>query len=186
MPGATIRSGGSSRSKYGSGSLVAAGVWVTSLAVAPPSRYWLWALAVGVELSLPLVRHRTQRRLPPSVSHIPERFGLFTIIVLAQAIVDVTAAVASGPGGAASTAVAVLGFLMALCARPAPGGHRQLAAGTRAAVEHAGAAHLDAAARWALGGGVGCFLLATGVLHLAGTRDGRSRRSRASSSASPR
>ena len=186
--------------QYGSGSLVAAAVWVTSLAIAPPLRYWLWALAVGIELSLPLLRYRTQRRLPPSVSHIPERFGLFTIIVLAQAIVDVTAAVATGRGGTRATAVAILSFLMALCvwwvyfdfvpARMVGGASRlhflytfghapllagivSLAVGTTAAVEHAGAAHLDTAARWALGGGVGCFLLATGVLHLGAMRDAR-------------
>ena len=89
-------------------------VWVASAFVAPPVRYWMWGGAVVAEMATPFLNARATARVPIDLTHIPERFGLFTLIVLGEAIVDV----ANGLGGAAwrpsSALVAVVGFAIAV------------------------------------------------------------------------
>jgi low temperature requirement protein LtrA len=69
---------------------IAAAVWVVSIFVPEPGRYWLWALAFAIDLATPFLMRRVQARVPLDVSHLPERFGLFTILVLGETIVAVT------------------------------------------------------------------------------------------------
>lgn len=98
---------------YVAGFGFAAAVWLASLLLPPPLRYAVWALAVAVELIAPLVNARNINIIPFDRSHIPERFGLFTIIVLGEAVV----ATANGVGQTVWTiptlATAGLGFAMA-------------------------------------------------------------------------
>ncbi|TMK46711.1 MAG: low temperature requirement protein A [Actinobacteria bacterium] len=178
----------------GIGSGLAALVWGASLAVSPPVRWWLWALAVTMELSLPFVTHRLQRDLPPSRSHIPERFGLFTIIVLGQAVIDVVAGTTATRWTVTSTSTALLAFLIAAslwwlyfdflpAGAVARGfwpqqvftyGHAPLLAGvvamgvgTRGAIGQAGASsHLSGPVALLLGGGAACYLIAGCAIQL--------------------
>lgn len=91
----------------------ASALLLVSLAFAPPFRYVIWALALLLELITPFLNLRAARVFPIDRSHIPERFGLFTIIVLGEAVVA-TANGASGVGWDFRTiAAAVLGFGMA-------------------------------------------------------------------------
>lgn len=91
---------------------IAAGFWLISLIVPPPFRYAIWAIAVIVELVTPLINSQTVKAIPIDVSHIPERFGLFTIIVLGEVVV----ATANGVSGAAwnfpTLLAAFFGFAM--------------------------------------------------------------------------
>jgi hypothetical protein len=100
--------------EYDLGSLAAAVVWLGSLAVDPPGRYWWWGVAAVVELSLPLLRQHTQRRTPISISHIPERFGLFFIVVLGQATIDLTTGTALSELTVTGAITALAGFLTAM------------------------------------------------------------------------
>jgi low temperature requirement protein LtrA len=95
---------------------IAVVVWLASLALDPPGRYWLWALAMAIELSAPVVGWRLIPRAPVDVRHIPERFGLLTIIVLGESVLavvigvsdtrwDAYSALAAGAGFAAAVAV---------------------------------------------------------------------------------
>ena len=90
-------------------------MFIGSLAIAPPLRYYVWAAAVILELSIPFLNLRATRSIPYDYSHIPERFGLFTIIVLGEAVLATAmgaSAVSWTPG---NITMASFGFAMAAC-----------------------------------------------------------------------
>jgi low temperature requirement protein LtrA len=60
--------------------------WVISLWVPEPWRYVLWAIGLTIDVITPYVMRRIQAKVPLSVTHLPERFGLFTILVLGESI----------------------------------------------------------------------------------------------------
>ena len=70
------------------GYAVAVVVWAASVWFSPPYRYLLWGVALIIELSTPLTTSggRLHRQFPPDARHLPERYGLFTLIVLGQAV----------------------------------------------------------------------------------------------------
>ena len=88
-------------------------LWAVSLAVPEPGRYVLWGVAVLVEVVTPLVAERRVGTLPLHVSHIGERFGLFTIIVLGESVVSVTAGIAEVDFDLANSVIAVGAFVVA-------------------------------------------------------------------------
>ncbi|MBC8075096.1 MAG: low temperature requirement protein A, partial [Chloroflexales bacterium] len=81
--------------RYAAGFGLSVALFVASVFVEAPLRYLLWGLALTIDLATPLLTVRQQRALPPlSSSHLPERFGLFVIIVLGEAIIGVVRGVA--------------------------------------------------------------------------------------------
>jgi low temperature requirement protein LtrA len=68
---------------------VAVVLWFVSLAIAAPWKYVWWGVALGHELGAPPRAWRMMRHAPIHPSHIPERFGLLTIIVLGEAVISV-------------------------------------------------------------------------------------------------
>lgn len=181
---------------YGIGSAIAAGCWLVSLLVPSPYRFGLWVLAVTIELSIPLIRRRTEVRTGINVSHITERFGLFTIIVLGEAVAVVGSAVARTEwrpvvvlAAAASFGLAAsfwwLYFDLIDASAIERGfwvnqvfvyGHLPLAAaitavsaGTGLVIQHAGDATLPAGAGWALGGGTAVYLVSLLIIRSART-----------------
>jgi low temperature requirement protein LtrA len=99
---------------YTVGSAVGAALWGVSAAVPPPGRYWVWgvALVANAAISGPIAYARMHRP-PEQVSHMPERFGLFAIVVLGEAVVSVVQGVGATDWVAASTVTAVAGFVIA-------------------------------------------------------------------------
>jgi low temperature requirement protein LtrA len=88
-------------------------IWLISIAVPPPGRYWLWALALGGELAAPFL---AWGRLPGAAvdpRHLPERFGLFTIIVLGESVLSVVLGVADTTWEVDSGFAAAGGFVVA-------------------------------------------------------------------------
>ena len=76
------------------------------------------AVGIGlvVDLGVPaIVGPRLVRRVPLHASHIPERFALFTIIVLSESVVAVALSIAESDCELSSAAGAVLGFLTVAC-----------------------------------------------------------------------
>jgi low temperature requirement protein LtrA len=73
--------------RYITGFSVGAGLWLVSLLFPAPARYWLWAAGFAAELLTPYLNNRILNRTPFDTSHMPERFGLFTIIVLGEAVI---------------------------------------------------------------------------------------------------
>ena len=88
-------------------------IFLVSAAVEPPYRYWLWALALTIDLGTPLLSGRRIRLVPIHASHIPERVGLFTIIVFGESVLAVVLGTATVSWGAESAAAAALGFAIA-------------------------------------------------------------------------
>ncbi len=66
-------------------------VWTTSAVVPDEIRIVLWAVALSIDLATPWVMRSEQARVPLDVSHLPERFGLFTILVLGESMAAVVA-----------------------------------------------------------------------------------------------
>jgi low temperature requirement protein LtrA len=75
--------------RYGGGYSVAVAIWLASLAIDTPGRYVLWGVALVLELSLPPLSTRIHRLVPTHGSHLPERWALFTLIVIGESIVAV-------------------------------------------------------------------------------------------------
>ncbi len=86
--------------------------------VGEQARLLLWTLAVIVDVGSPAVTNRFQSKLPPvSRDKFPERFGLFTLIVLGETIAGIIGVVAAintqNPGLPLLTAVdAVIGLVV--------------------------------------------------------------------------
>ena len=68
------------------------GCFALSLFVEEPYRYVLWLLGVGIQAAASPTIYLSRHRYPVQLSHMPERFGLFNIIVLGEGIVALTAA----------------------------------------------------------------------------------------------
>lgn len=67
-----------------------------STQITPPLRFMLWAVALLLDLFTPAFTATYQTQLPRfSTSKLPERFGLFVLIVLGEAIVGVISGVAA-------------------------------------------------------------------------------------------
>ena len=91
----------------------ATGFWVVSLAFSAPGRYAFWGAALVLELGAPLFAWRQLPSAPIHPRHIPERFGLLTLIVLGESVLGVVLGIAHVPWGAGSGAAAAGGFAAA-------------------------------------------------------------------------
>jgi low temperature requirement protein LtrA len=91
---------------------LAAGLMLLSVALPSPARYWLWAVALAIDIGTPLsVRPRIEA-VPIHASHIPERIGLFTLIVLGETVVAVVIGTSTVEWSLESGVVAALGFVL--------------------------------------------------------------------------
>src|SRR5262249_40817151 len=71
-------------------------LWVVSILVPVPAAYALWIAALAIEMTLPFVAQLVVRHeMPVQTSHLAERFGLFTLVVLGESVV-VTGTALSG------------------------------------------------------------------------------------------
>ncbi len=93
------------------GYLVAVSLLAVSFFVGDPARLILWGAAVFIEILTPAVTGRFQAGLPPiTEDKFPERFGLFTMIVLGETVAEVI------QGLAAANIVERLTALTIVCA----------------------------------------------------------------------
>jgi low temperature requirement protein LtrA len=99
---------------YAVGFGVAAVLWFVSAAIPAPARYWLWAVALLVDIGTPVVTAHLTVHAPPDAAHLPERYGLFTIILLGESLVAVMQGMETQEGWSLSAALsAFLGMLVA-------------------------------------------------------------------------
>lgn len=75
--------------RYLSGHGVAAVTWLTSAVTPVPARFVLWGLALLIDLGTPWIAVGHSVKTPPDAAHLPERFGLFTLILLGESVVAV-------------------------------------------------------------------------------------------------
>lgn len=100
--------------EYAVGFGAAALLWLLSSAVSAPARYLWWAGALGLDLGTSRLAARHLVRSPPHAAHLPERYGLFTLIWLGEAIVGVMRGIQAQPAwspGAALTALSGVGLV---------------------------------------------------------------------------
>lgn len=88
-------------------------LWAVSLAVEGPARYWLWAAAVAVDAAGPVAATWREDHLPLHMEHLPERFGLFVILVLGEAVGGVARGVHDAKWAAPAIVVGLAGFAIA-------------------------------------------------------------------------
>lgn len=99
--------------RYMRGFSLGVAIWLVSLFFPPHIQILIWALGVFVDVLTPLMSNTIHLKHPPHLSHLPERFGLFTIIVLGEAISSVVMGV-SRVGIDFTTAISsMLGLLIA-------------------------------------------------------------------------
>lgn len=66
--------------------IVQALAWAGSVPVDPDMRLMLWIAAFALDLVSPFIVAKETWRAPPHPEHLPERFGLFTIILLGESV----------------------------------------------------------------------------------------------------
>jgi low temperature requirement protein LtrA len=95
----------------------AALLWLLSALVPAPLRYVVWSGALGVDAATAVVTARHLRALPPHPEHLPERFGLFTLILLGESIIAIMKGIQAQPHWtppAALSAFLGIGFVFSL------------------------------------------------------------------------
>jgi low temperature requirement protein LtrA len=74
---------------YAVGFGLAAFLWGVAALIPAPMRFWLWVAALLIDLGTPWLAVRHTHKYPPDAEHVPERFGLFTIILLGESVAAV-------------------------------------------------------------------------------------------------
>jgi low temperature requirement protein LtrA len=172
---------------------IGASLWLVSVLVPEPARYVLWGIALTVELAAPWVGRRQIEKAPVQASHLVERFGLFTLIVLGESVISVAQGAADVDWTAATVAAASGGFLIVACLwwlyfdrlgdgairsvlrglvwnyvhLPLLAGLVSVAVGIEFAIRGAAAGQLERSTTLALGVGAALYLLSTAVIGLA-------------------
>jgi low temperature requirement protein LtrA len=167
-------------------------LWLLSILCPEPYRVALWAVAIAIDMGGAPLAWRRLTGAPVAVSHLTERFGIFFIIVLGEAVTGVVAGVSGFEFSSESWAVAgicfaialvlwwiyfdladtsvvgrgALGFVYPYSHLPLFAGVAAFGAGTHLAITNAASPGLPAGARWALAGGIAVFALALSLLHI--------------------
>ena len=99
--------------RLAAGYAVAAALWMASALVDPSLRFWLWGLALLIDATTPLLTTSHLIRVPHDAAHLPERYGLFSIILLGESVVSVMHGMESQPYWTPSAAsAAILGLAL--------------------------------------------------------------------------
>ena len=174
------------------------GLWLLSLSLAAPVRYYVWAGAMTIELLAPIMGSRLLAGTPVHPSHLPERLGLCTLIVMGESIVSVATGTAASHWGLNAVCMAVGGFAIAACLwwlyfnfletsviirgirsvhiynyghLPILVGLILVAAGTQLSIGEANDLALSLATRWSLCGGAVLYLSAIAAIRFAAGRN---------------
>jgi low temperature requirement protein LtrA len=63
-------------------------LWIASLFITAPIKFYVWGIALIIDLIIPMITLKTQMQLPKiSTSHIPERFGLLIILTIGETVI---------------------------------------------------------------------------------------------------
>jgi low temperature requirement protein LtrA len=92
----------------------AALLWFGAALLDTPVRFYVWGLALAIDLATPMLSAHYTHKLPPDAAHIPERHGLFTIILIGESVTAVMRGIESQDGWTVSAAsAAILGLCLA-------------------------------------------------------------------------
>ncbi|HEX5633282.1 MAG TPA: low temperature requirement protein A [Gemmatimonadales bacterium] len=69
----------------------AAALWLASAFLDAPVRFAVWAIALAIDVGTPLATTRHLVDVPHDAAHLPERYGLFSIILIGESMAAVMA-----------------------------------------------------------------------------------------------
>jgi low temperature requirement protein LtrA len=101
--------------RYGLGNAAGAAIWLASIAFPEGARPMVWALGMLVLMATPVLAVRAYAGRAFDPMHIPERYGLFTLIVLGESIVVVVAGAAQSGLAPLPAFIGAAGFGIAAC-----------------------------------------------------------------------
>jgi low temperature requirement protein LtrA len=95
---------------------IGAVLWIASVFVPVPATYGLWVAALAIEVTTPFVAQLAVRKeMPVQTSHLAERFGLFTLVVLGESVVVTGTALSGTDWNWPAALTASLGFVIVAC-----------------------------------------------------------------------
>lgn len=97
---------------YLTSTTISAMLWAVSLLVPPPVRYLLWGVAVLVDAVAPFIATWRGTTAPLHMEHLPERFGLFVILVLGEVVAGIVTGVHDAAWAGPSVTVAAVAFVV--------------------------------------------------------------------------
>jgi low temperature requirement protein LtrA len=68
---------------------IAAVILIISARTPSPERYYLWGIALLIDMLTPFLVHGFHVAVPPDGNHVVERFGLFVLIVLGECFIGI-------------------------------------------------------------------------------------------------
>ncbi|MDR2830102.1 MAG: low temperature requirement protein A [Methanobrevibacter sp.] len=77
---------------YSRGFFIAGCIWFLSAFIPSPYTFITWIIALAIDILTPLTAGEIHVKFPPHPTHLPERFGLFTIIVIGETIASIVVA----------------------------------------------------------------------------------------------
>jgi low temperature requirement protein LtrA len=89
-------------------------LWLAGAVAPAPARYLCWAAAVAAEAAAPVMATMRSAGLPLHFEHLPERFGLFVILVLGESVAAIAVGVHETHWEPVTVTVAALGFAVAV------------------------------------------------------------------------
>jgi len=97
--------------RYIVGFSIAAMIWLISAFVSITEvRFMLWIIGLIIDFATPITAGKLHSQFSPDISHLPERMGLFTLIVLGESIVGIVTGMTQQNWDVYSATVASLGL----------------------------------------------------------------------------
>jgi low temperature requirement protein LtrA len=101
--------------KFLIGPVVGGMVWLVSLGLPFPQQYYAWVIAMVIQVSAPYIAWKTTTfEIPIHIDHIVERYCLFTIIVMGETLVAVSAG-SDFTAGSGAFLTAVFAYVVVAC-----------------------------------------------------------------------
>lgn len=91
---------------------IGAAFWLASLFVPAPYKFGLWGAGLAIEIITPWIGRKRLTQASVHTSHLPERLGLLTIIVLGESVVSIVGGIETTSLNAASLTTILFGFIL--------------------------------------------------------------------------
>jgi low temperature requirement protein LtrA len=90
-------------------------IWVFSIFLPAPARFAICGIGLAIDIATPLFAGRLHTAIAPDDTHLPERFGQFTLIVLGEGVTAVILGIGKQRLGILEAMSAACALLMAFC-----------------------------------------------------------------------
>jgi low temperature requirement protein LtrA len=102
--------------RYAAACGAAAALWLASAFLDAPARFVVWAVALAIDVGTPLLTTRHLVHVPHDAAHLPERYGLFSIILIGESMAAVMAGMGHQEYWSVRAASAAIGGMTAVFA----------------------------------------------------------------------